>query len=88
LADSALYKWTNSTIDGLTDFSIYKISDLAMYRLILHFADLQILQSIDCVIGRFTLYRLTNSSIYGFTNASIYKLYDYSTIYRLTDSST
>ena len=87
MADSALYKLTNSTIDGLTGFSIYRISDLAMYRLILHFADFQILQSIDYVIGRFTLYRLTNSSIYGFTDASIYKLYDYSTIYRLTDSS-
>ena len=50
LADSALYKLTNSTIDRPTGFSIYEFSDLTIYRL----CDWQIPQFTDFVpIDRF-----------------------------------
>jgi len=55
LADSALYRLTNSTINRLTGSSMYGFSDLTIYRL----CDWQIPQFMDHVIGRICKWQIS-----------------------------
>ena len=66
----------NCTIHRLKNMSICRVQNVPITQSVycgicqsihcrLSIMDRQIIQSVDCAIGRFPLYRLTNSAIYG-----------------------
>ena len=68
LCDWQILHSTNWQIPQLMDWQIPQSTGFQIWQStdwILHFVGLQILPSIDCVIGRFPLYRFTDSAICG-----------------------